>query len=142
MYVLWGKLADRIGNRPILLGVGSIVAIAPLLWLITGRNDFSLWIWLPFLHLLTGGTLAAIDLCSNNLQIGIAPLSGQSKYFGLVAAIAGIGGALGTTAGGFLAQFWQSGGLFGLFILSSILRLGALIPLFFVTETQKTAAAK
>jgi len=135
LLMFWGKLADRIGNRPILIGVGIAFSLFPLLWLATGTNQLSIWLWLPLLHLIAGGTAAAIDLCSNNFQIGIAPHRQQSTYFGVAAAFAGISGALGTTAGGFLAQFGY-GGLLGLFALSSVLRLGALLPLIFVHERQ------
>ncbi len=133
--ILWGKLADRIGNRPILLGAGIVFAIFPLLWLGTGINLWSVWVWLPLLHCISGGTSAAIDLCSNNFQLSIAPNRNQSTYFGVAAAVAGVSGALGTTAGGFLAQFGY-GGFLGLFALSSVLRLGALLPLVFVHERQ------
>lgn len=135
MLVLWGKLADRIGNRSILLGVGVLVALTPLLWLGTGANSGSIWLWFPLLHMLSGGTWAAIDLCSNNLQLGIAPLKGQSSYFGLVAAVGGISGAAGTIAGGFLASVDLMGGILGLFAFSSVLRLIALLPLVFVQES-------
>lgn len=135
--VLWGKLADRIGNRPILLSVGIAFALTPLLWLITDAQPISFWVWLPLLHLAIGGTSAAIDLCASNLQLGVAPIHNQSTYFGIVAAFAGISGALGTTAGGFLAQFGSYGGLLGLFALSAMLRLGALLPLIFVREERK-----
>jgi MFS family permease len=138
LLMFWGKLADRIGNRPILIGVGAVFAIFPLLWLTTGTNPLSTWVWLPLLHLLAGATAAAIDLCTNNLQMAIAPQHNQSTFFGVAAAFAGISGALGTTAGGFWIQF-GSGGLLGLFVLSSVLRLGALLPLFFVHERQCSA---
>jgi hypothetical protein len=91
-------------------------------------------LWLPLLHIFIGGTGAAVDLCSNNLQIGVTPLRNQSIYFAIAAAIAGVTGALGTTIGGFIAQSPHFGGLLGLFALSSICRLAALIPLVFVRE--------
>ena len=134
MLIVWGKLADRIGNRPILLIDGVLVALFPLLWLITGANSVFLWLWFPMLHLLAGGSWAAIDLCTNNLQLGVAPLRHQPLYFALVAAIAGISGALGTSVGGFLAEFADHGGIPGVFALSAIARLIALIPLVFVKE--------
>jgi MFS family permease len=136
MLMLWGKLADRVGNRPILLGAGILVALTPLLWLWMGTNSLSIWLWLPLLHFLIGGSWAATDLCGNNIQLAIAPLRNQSTYFGIVAAIAGISGASGTLLGGFLAEFWHAGGLLGLFVLSSLLRLAALIPLAFVQESR------
>jgi MFS family permease len=134
MLIWWGKLADKIGNRPVLIFVGILVAVTPLLWLGIGVNRLDLWLWLPLLHIFTGGTGAAIDLCSNNMQLGIAPVKNQSIYFAIAAAAAGVSGALGTTIGGFIVQFSESGGLLGLFILSSLFRLAALIPLMFVQE--------
>jgi len=55
----------------------------------------------------------------------------------VAAAIAGVSGALGTTAGGYLAQFTSYGGLPGMFALSSVVRLVALLPLVFVHESQE-----
>ncbi len=133
LLMVWGKLADRVGNRPILLGVGVGCAIFPLFWLLLDPNPLSIWFLLPLLHLFGGGTASAIDLCSNNLQLAIVPTQNQSMYFGLLGAFVGISGALGTMTGGLLAQFC-TGGLLELFVISSILRLLALLPLFFVNE--------
>lgn len=134
MLMMWGKLADRIGNRPILLLVGIVVAVTPLFWLGTGANTVSIWIGLPLIHLLRGGTWAAIDLSVHNMQMNVAPARSQAGYFAIAAAITGVSGALGTTAGGFLAQLPSIGGLAGLFALSAVLRLLALLPLVFVRE--------
>lgn len=134
MLVVWGKLADRIGNRPILLLAGILVALTPALWLGTGYNAVSVWVWLPLLHLLTGGSWAAMDLCNNNIQISLAPTRNQATYFGYAAAVSGVGGALGATLGGFLAEQANFGGIPGLFALSTVVRLMALIPLVFVSE--------
>ncbi|MEH1828964.1 MAG: MFS transporter [Nostoc sp.] len=137
MLILWGKLADKIGNRPILIYIGILVGVTPLLWLGIGANRLDIWLWLPLLHILGGGTWAAIDLCSNNIQLAIAPIKNQSIYFAMAAAVAGVSGALGTTIGSFLVQFPQSGGLLGLFALSGIFRLVALVPLIFLQEPSR-----
>lgn len=134
MLVIWGRVADRLGNRFLLLSVGLVVALTPVLWIGTGANGLSVWLWLPLLHMLGGATWAAIDLCLNNLQIGIAPIYNQSGYFAIAAAIAGVCGALGTVAGGYTAEMAGYTGLLGLFMLSGLLRFAALIPLFFVEE--------
>lgn len=134
MLMMWGKLSDRTGNRPLLLLMGILVAITPLLWLGVNTTPVSLWFWLPFLHILAGGTWAAIDLCSNNIQMAIAPMQRHSTYFAIAAAVAGGSGALGTIMGGFLAEFVDYGGLLGMFTLSGALRLVALLPLVFVQE--------
>lgn len=132
--VMWGKVADRIGNRPILLLAGLVVASVPFLWLPTSNNAFSVWVWLPFIYLLMGAAWSGINLCTNNIQMSLAPTKNKAAYFGYAAAAAGIGGALGTTLAGFLAQQANFGGLLGVFILSGVLRYASLIPLLFVSE--------
>ncbi|OCQ99021.1 MFS transporter [Nostoc sp. MBR 210] len=134
MLIWWGKLADRVGNLPILIFVGILVGLTPILWLGINASQLDIWLWLPLLHILAGITWAAIDLCNNNLQLAIAPMKNQSIYFAIAAAVAGASGALGTTIGSFIAQFALWGGLLGLFALSGLLRLAALVPLFFVQE--------
>ncbi|WP_432809416.1 MFS transporter [Pantanalinema sp. GBBB05] len=140
LLLFWGKLADRIGNRPILLLVGALVAIVPLLWLGTGNTSTSIWLWFPLLHLLSGGTWAAINLCINNLQLEIAPVRHQTQYFALTAAIVGASGAIGTMVGGWLIELLGANGMMKLFALSSGLRVVALLPLLWVQEPQSHSA--
>ena len=142
LLLLWGKLADRIGNRPLLVFVGLLVGVTPLLWLGTGADPISLWVWLPLLHVLTGGTWAAIDLCTNNLMMAVAPVGNLSKYFAITGAVAGVSGAIGITIGSFLATLAGAGGLLGLFVLSGVLRLFALLPLLFVQEERSVPLAQ
>jgi len=133
LLMFWGKLADRWGNRPLLIAVGLVVALTPLLWLGTGNYPFALWVWLPLLHLLAGTTLGAIGLCSNNIQMEIASIEQPSTYFAIAAAaVSGLAGALGTTGGGFLAEPGMSLG--AVFALSAGVRLIALVPLVLVRE--------
>ncbi|PMB01230.1 MFS transporter [Fischerella thermalis CCMEE 5268] len=136
MLILWGRLADKIGNRPILFFMGIFVAIAPLLWLGIRYTSLDIWLWLPMLHIFLGGTGAAIDLCGNNMQLEVAPTKNQSIYFAMVAAIAGLCGAFGTILGGFLVQINFCGGLLGLFVFSTVFRLVALLPIIFVQESR------
>lgn len=134
MLIWWGKIADKIGNRPLLLIIGILAGITPLFWLGAGADNLSLWVWLPLIHIFTGGTWAAIELCSSNIQMEVAPKDHPSTYFAVAAAVAGVCGALGTTAGGFLSEIPIIGGLPGLFALSAGVRLFALLPLVFVNE--------
>ncbi len=133
LLMFWGKLADRWGNRPLLMAVGLVVAVTPLLWLGTGNYPFAVWVWLPLLHLLGGTTLGAIALCTNNIQMEIASIEQPSTYFAIAAAVSGVAGALGTTAGGFLAEL-PGMSLGALFALSAAVRLVGLLPLILVRE--------
>ena len=102
-----------------------------------GNDSLDVWLWLPLLHVLIGGSIIAIELCTNNMQIAIAPLRNQSLYFAIAAAVAGATGALGTTIGGILAESSVYCGLKGLFIISVGFRLIALVPLIFVQESRR-----
>ncbi|MBD1847002.1 MFS transporter [Cyanobacteria bacterium FACHB-63] len=137
MLFFWGKLADQIGNRAILLLDGILVAVTPVLWLGTDASSLSIWLWFPMLHLLSGGTIAAIDLCMNNLQFAIAPTQHHTKYFAVTGAIGGVAGAMGALVGGWFAQFADVGGMTGLFVFSSVLRLLALLPLIWLQEPHR-----
>jgi MFS family permease len=129
LLIPFGRWSDRIGNRIPLIGMGLIMALLPVLWLGIGTDPLSLWVGLPLLFMINGGASAAIDLCLNNLQIEIAHEHHQAQYFGIIAAMGGISGSLGTFVGGTLASWEIVGGLTGLFVISSILRLLSLIPM-------------
>ncbi|MEH2165368.1 MAG: MFS transporter [Nostoc sp.] len=129
MLIVWGRLTDKIGNRPILISTGILIAVIPWLWLTIGSSPLDLWLWLPLLHIFIGANWGGVDLCNNNLQIEIAPVKNQSIYFATAAAVAGASGALGATIGGFIAQFAGSFGIAEVFIVSGVLRLASLVPL-------------
>ncbi|MDF5730772.1 MAG: MFS transporter [Rhizonema sp. PD38] len=132
--IFWGKLADRLGNRPLLLLVGTLMAVSPLFWLGVGTDSVSVWIWIPLIQLMSGAFGAAITLCGSNIQMEVAPVDRPSQYFAIAAAVMGITGGLGSAVGGFLADLDATGGLPGLFVISAVLRLIALLPLVFVQE--------
>ncbi|MGB7084951.1 MAG: MFS transporter [Phormidesmis sp.] len=133
--VLWGRLSDRIGNRPVLLINCLLTAALPLLWLYTDASVTSIWLILPLLHLTQGSTFAAIDLCLANIQMELAPPARQSGYFAIAAATMGVTGALGTTLGSFLVEI-PTVGLSLVFALSALVRLIGIAPLVFVKESR------
>jgi MFS family permease len=137
MILVWGQVSDRLGNRFLLIFVGMAIAITPLFWLLTDRAFIQahLELWLAAFYVILGGIWAAIDLSTNNIQISIAPIQDRATFFAIAAAVIGVSGALGTTAGSFLAEYASYEGAFGVFGLSALFRLAALIPLLFVRES-------
>ncbi len=138
MITLWGRLADRIGNRPVLLVNCLLTALSPLLWLYADSSELSVWVLLPLLHLIQGGTFAALELSTTNIQMELAPPARQSGYFAIAAATIGTAGALGTTLGGILAEI-PSIGITGLFVLSALVRLASISPLLWVEEARSVS---
>lgn len=136
MLLVWGRLSDRVGNRPLIIFAGLAISLTPLFWLFTGGDQVQsqLWIYLLIFHIFVGGTWAAVDLGNNNIQIAIAPIQHRATFFAIVSAAVGISSALGTTIGGVLAQYSHYEGIGGIFFLSTVLRLLAIIPLLYVHE--------
>jgi MFS family permease len=134
LVMFWGKLADKIGNRPLLLLIGTLLALSPLFWLFVDADTISVYILIPLIHIVIGGFGAGFDLCNNNIQMSVAPKVRPTQYYAMAAAVIGLGGGLGSTVGGLLAQIDIIGGLPGLFALSAVVRFIALIPLVFVQE--------
>lgn len=133
--VLWGRLADRIGNRPVIVINCVLGAAVPLFWSHVDSSLLCIWLGLPLLHLLQGTSFAALELCLTNIQLEVAPLAKQSSYFAIAAAVIGVTGALGTTAGSFLAEL-PAFSLPDLFAITALIRLVSITPLFFVKENR------
>lgn len=65
----WGFLADKYGNKPILLLVGFGLTLTPMMWLFCQphRDVFNAAILLPC-HILVGATWGGVALCQFNIR--------------------------------------------------------------------------
>jgi predicted MFS family arabinose efflux permease len=134
---LWGRLADRVGQRPILTVTMSIIAFLPLLWLPATRDTLG-WIWLD--ATVSGVLWPGFNLALFNLLLGTAPRSGRSAGFALHGIGCGLAAFGAGLLGGLLAERWSGwrhpvGGVVLvnhhlLFGLTTAARL-ALVPLAF-----------
>ncbi len=98
---LWGKVIDRLGNRPVLAFNLAGVVILPLLWLLT-RPD-RLWpIWTD--ATLTGIFWPGFTLASFNLILASAPERDRTAYLGMQTAAVGIATFAASLIGGVIAK--------------------------------------
>ena len=148
---LWGYLADKYGNKPILIICSGLVVVPPLLWVLALPDGIAgLWgydaghrlhLSLPKLDIVVLNTFAGVGwagvgLTQFNLIIGASPADKRTVYVSAIAAVSGLAGGLAPVAGGALMEAmahlaFPAHGLIRnnyhvLFILSAVLRVGAL----------------
>lgn len=147
---IWGYLADKYGNKPVLMICATLVLIPPLLWILAVPDGVAgLWgydahhhlrlsltkIDIIVLNTLAGIGWAGVGLTQFNLMIGAAPSEKRTVYVSAIAAVSGLAGGLAPLAGGVLmeamAGFHSSGIIRNnyhvLFLISAFLRVGSLL---------------
>ncbi|MHB8898913.1 MAG: MFS transporter [Thermoguttaceae bacterium] len=93
-----GRLADRLGNRPVMLVTLPIVAAGPLFYFLATPDR---WYWI------VGGWVAwiayaGINVCLPNLMLKLAPTDDKASYIASFHAISGLSTAASTLLGGIL----------------------------------------
>jgi MFS family permease len=123
-----GRLADRIGDRPV-LGAALAAVAASMLFLLPATPGR--W-WLVYGTFACWGAWAAVNICQQNLMLAHAPRSHNTAHIALFQAAGGLTAGLSGIAGGWLldrlidANFlfscgsWQCGPFALLFVLSGI----------------------
>ncbi|MDQ2798783.1 MAG: MFS transporter [Armatimonadota bacterium] len=147
---LWGYLSDKYGNKPILLISCGLVLLPPLLWVLALPDGLAgMWgqdahghlrvSWTKMdiivLNTFAGVGWAGVGLTQFNLMIGAASSEKRTVYVSAIAAVSGLAGGLAPLAGGALMQalaHFHAHGLIQnnyhvLFVLSAVLRVGAML---------------
>ena len=163
---LWGYLADKYGNRPILTICSVLVIVPPLLWVLAVPDGIAgLWGYdaghhlhlsltkldIIVVNLFAGVGWAGVGLTQFNLMIGAAPGDKRTVYVSAIAAVSGLAGGLAPVAGGALMEAlghltFPAHGLIRnnyhvLFIFSALLRVGALLLIRPIHEAGSRQAA-
>jgi MFS family permease len=141
VFPFWGRAADRMGKRPLLVLASLGMVPVALAWCFVTRET----IWLGYVLSALGGALwAGIDVANFNMVLEFSGSArktgtkGGTAYASVNAVIINIAGCLGGLASGAIAEWlkdfhWQAP-LIGdftffhvLFILSGILRLASVV---------------
>lgn len=93
-----GRLADRLGNRPVMMGCLFLVAQGPLFYFLS-TPDARWWIvgawavWIAY---------AGINVCLPNLMLKLSPEEANTPYIATFYAVTGLSYAANTILGGWL----------------------------------------
>jgi MFS family permease len=143
----WGRISDVFGNRRILSVSGLIIPVLPILW------TFSTSTWyLIVTQALSGFCWAGFSLSASNFLYDIIQPGRRLTYMAVHNVLAGLGVFAGAILGGVLgaamperiAMFgldWHwSSPLYGLFIISTIVRL--LVVVTFIPHLNEVRAVR
>jgi len=134
--LVWGKFADRYGNKKTLILGSILIPLLPLLWIFS-QNPYYLLI--PMF--LGGIGWAAFNLASSNFVYDAVPREKRAAYLAYTNLFVGIGIFTGSVLGGLLIEYLplhvMNIFLF-VFLISAILRgLVAVVMLPLVKEVRK-----
>ena len=95
---LWGKISDKVKNRPIIQLGSWIAAFIPIVWIIVKPGS----VIIPILiNTISGGFWAGINLCTSNLLLRISPQENKAPFLSLYNTAGGLGAAAAPILSGF-----------------------------------------
>lgn len=131
---LWGRVADRIGHRPVLaLGTVLVGLLLPAGWILAGLTGQLGWIWATAVA--DAIAWGPVRLAAFNLALASAPRANRVVFVAMYALGTGAAGFLGAASSGpllvgltrlegtWLAAPWS--GYTALFAIAAVLRLQA-----------------
>lgn len=123
----WGYLADKYGNRPLLLLLGLGIALTPLPWILTRPGDLTYNVIVLLVgHVYSGIMWGGVTVCQFNLLLATSDPDDRATYIGLGLAAQAIVGGIAPLVGaetlaqvrahfgagpGYAAIFWSTVGL-------------------------------
>ncbi len=91
---IWGKICDLYGNRNVLAFSATFLGTLPILWVVSPRVEF-----IVFIQILSGFLWAAFDLSAFNTLYDLTPEKSRMKYSILLNSVNAIAYITGAMAG-------------------------------------------
>lgn len=97
---MWGFLADKYGNKPLVGILGFGLVLTPAMWLITYPGS-DLWnaVVLILAHVFSGAVWSGVAVCQFNLLLATADPEDRANYIGVGMALQALTGALAPMLG-------------------------------------------
>ena len=102
----WGKAADNLTNKSVLLVSGYIYIVSVLIWpfLLISDNYFFMIPVLVIVHMLTGVSIAGVNLCTANIALMAAPRGDATSFLAVNTIVHGVTAAAAPILGGIIAD--------------------------------------
>lgn len=125
---LWGRLSDKTKNKAVIRFSSWVAIFLPFAWVFVRPGSYVAPIIINFVG---GGFWAGINLCMNNLLLGISPKENRSLFLSMYSIFAGVGAATSPILAGLLLKsmtsisvlHWTVLPLHIVFLISTMLRL-------------------
>ncbi len=104
---IWGRIADRIGNRAVLSLSGSLFIVSIAIWPFTTLPERYL-LTVPLLlsiHLLAGISTAGVNLCAGGITLKLAPRGKATAFLATNALTSGLAATVAPILAGVLADW-------------------------------------
>jgi len=106
---VWGYVADRLGNKPLLVLAVVGVSLTPLPWLFCDPERATATVLILAANNLFGGIVwAGAGLLGFNMLIETSPSEGRSVYVGALSAASGLAGGIAPVLGGLALETYQA----------------------------------
>lgn len=139
---VWGRLADRFGNKPILAASVLIMGIGfPTTWILAGLYQNLNYIWLS--AVIDAIAWGAGGPAIFNLALVSAPKNERLSFIAMYSLVTGLMGFLGGAVSGPVLEFLSRFSLgvwipyYSLFVLSGFMRASSILFLLRVEETRE-----
>lgn len=143
----WGRLADRLGHRPILLFCVSLKPLICLVFLLVtpGVAFAVLTVAFFFDAMLNSGQ----EIATNGYMLKVAPRENRSMFIAALVALSGLAGGLGAISGGLILRLMDGvswcwlgsswNGYHVVFLVSAVLRILCIALVMAVREPQSAS---
>ena len=130
---LWGRVSDRSGRRPLLIGGLFASAVSHLIF------GLSTTLWLLFASRLAAGAAGGTIAVAHAYVADTTSLEERAHQMGLVGAAAGLGFMMGPAIGGFASR-WGLG--FPGFVAAGLAAINGIAAFFLLPESRTREAAR
>lgn len=107
--LLWGRAADRVGSRPVLLSAVALTCLVPVGWLLLPRHAAHLSAWCALLYFVQGVATNGVSLGAGRLLLnGVVPPERSTAYTAIFYSWQGLAGGAAPLLAGALLQHLET----------------------------------